>query len=214
MTSALAQKPATRDLLLHAGRKILEARGIQGLTVRAVATEAGANLGSFVYHFGTRDAFIEQLIERWYAPLMSRMTMVVDGGGLPVDRLRRAILQLVDFVIEHDVFTGRIFAAALTGDVHARRFLGSMAGRHPRLLLQLIVDAQREGELVDEDPLQVACFLMSSVALPRLLASGWQGPPLFGKTLAAALSRVAQDRDRIVQRLNWALSGLKPQGIS
>jgi AcrR family transcriptional regulator len=212
MAASPALKPSTRALLMQAGRDIVLAHGFQGLTVRAVAAAANANLGSFVYHFGTRDAFVEQLIDEWYAPLLSRVTGVVDATVPPLQRLRQAILQIVDFGIEHDEFIGRIFAAALAGDRSARTFLGSLAGRHPKLLLELIVASQAAGDLVEEDPLQVACFLMSSVGLPRLLATGWQGPPLFAKSISVALNHIARDRDRIVQRLDWALRGLSPRG--
>jgi len=91
----------------------------------------------------------------------------VDSAAPPLDRLRRAIVQIIDFA----------------------------------------------GEITDEDPLQVACFLMSSVGLPRLIAAGWQGPPLFPKSIAAAIGRIARDRDCIVQRLDWALRGLSPRVI-
>jgi AcrR family transcriptional regulator len=212
MAGSALSRPLTRDQLLAAGREIVLERGFQDLTVREVATAAGANLGSFVYHFGTRDAFVRTLIEDWYAPLLSRVTDVADSGGAPIDRLRRAILQLVDFGAEHDVFIGRLLMAAAGGEKAARDFARSLAGRHPRLLVSLIGQAQADGALVNEHPLQLLCFLMASVALPRLLSSAWHGPPLFGKTVSAALSQIARDRDRIVQRLDWAIRGLTPQG--
>ena len=206
-------RPSARDLLLAAGREIAQRDGFHALTVRAVATAAGANLGSFVYHFGTRDAFVWQLIEEWYAPLLTRVVLVADGAAAPLERLRQAILQLVDFGIENDAFIGRLFIAAIANDASARRFLGSLAARHPKLLVRLIGEAQSAGAIVDEDPMQVLCFLMASVGLHRLLASGWQGPPLFSKSIASALRRIARDRDRIVQRLDWAIRGLSPQGL-
>jgi AcrR family transcriptional regulator len=205
-------RPSTRDQLLAAGREIVLRRGFQDLTVREVAATAGANLGSFVYHFGTRDAFIRTLIEEWYAPLLSRVSDVADSDGTPIDRLRRAILQLVDFGSEHDVFMGRLLMAAAGGEKAARDFARSLAGRHPRLLVALIAQAQADGALVDEHPLQLLCFLMASVGLPRLLSSAWQGPPLFDKAVSATLSQIARDRDRIVQRLDWAIRGLTPEG--
>jgi AcrR family transcriptional regulator len=210
-TTALL-RPSTRDQLLAAGREIVLKRGFQALTVREVAAAAAANLGSFVYHFGTRDAFIRTLIEEWYAPLMSRVTVVADSGGPPIDRLRRAILQLVDFGAEQDAFMGRLLMGAAGGEKSAREFARSLAGRHPRLLVTLIEQAQADRALVEEHPLQVLCFLMASVGLPRLLSSAWHGPPLFGKTVSATLSQIARDRDRIVQRLDWAIRGLTPQG--
>jgi hypothetical protein len=57
--------------------------GCASLTVRAVATQAQANLGSFVYHFGTRDAFVAELIERLYAPLMAGLELECSAGARP-----------------------------------------------------------------------------------------------------------------------------------
>ena len=209
----MADRPVrltARDSLLAAGRGIVVADGFSALTVRRTAADAGANLGTFVYHFKTRDAFVTELIEAWYAPVFSSVTLAVDGKARPLDRLRRAVLQLIDFGVEQDVFLGRLLMAATAGEAPARRFLGSIAARHPRLLIKLIRAAQADGTLVREHPLQILMFIAASVGLPRLLASAWQGPPLFGKTLSATLGRVARDRDRIVQRLDWALQGLSP----
>ncbi len=213
MAVAVEPKPSARDLLMVAGREIALKDGFQDLTVRAVAAAAGANLGSFVYHFGTRDAFVEQLIEEWYAPLLDGVAHAVDGSAVPLQRLRQAILQLVDFGITNDAFIGRLFMAAVANDASARRFLSSLAARHPRLLVRLIAEAQASGAIVEEDPLQILCFLMASVGLPRLVASGWHGPPLFPRSLSSALSRIARDRDRVVQRLDWAIRGLSPPGM-
>lgn len=177
------------------------------MTVRKVAAAAHVNLGSFVYHFGTRDAFVEELMERWYAPLLVRVNKVATEDGRPVGRLRSAILQLVDGV-SNDQFLGRILMAAADNDKLACNFLKSLAGRHPLILLQLVAAAQADGALADADPMQVLCFLISAAALPRLIAPAWQGPSLFGKQLSSALSPVARDRDRMAQRLDWAIRGL------
>jgi len=207
-----APRPGTRDRLLAAGRDVLRAHGFRGLTIRAVAAAADANLGSFVYHFGTRDAFVRALIEEWYAPVFKGVSRVAAGGGTALERLRAAVLELVDFGIEHDRFVGTMIMAAADDDAPAREFLQSLAGRHPRLLLSLIAEARAARSLVDEEPMQILCFLMAAVALPLLVANAWQRPPLFGKTLSARLGRIACDRARILQRLDWAIHGLTPRG--
>lgn len=196
--------------MLVAGRSIIAAEGFGALTVRRLASEAGANLGTFVYHFKTRDAFVKELIEAWYAPVFSRITLAVDARGRPLERLRRAVLQLIDFGVDQEVFLARLLVAATAGEPAARRFVGSIAARHPRLLIKLIRAAQADRTLVRDNPLQILMFLAASVGLPRLLTTAWQGPPLFNAALSANLSRIARDRDRIVQRLDWALRGLSP----
>lgn len=213
MPTSTLNSTTTRDRLLASGHRAVIKHGLRGLTVREVAAGANANLGSFVYHFGTRDAFVEELIERWYGPLLARMNEAVAEDGRPLGRLRSAILQLVEFSIDNDVFMGRILMAAADNDKPAREFLKSLAGRHPRILLQLVAAAQADGGLVSDDPMQVLCFLLAAVALPRLVAAAWQGPPLFGKQLSSALSHIARDRDRMTQRLDWALRGVTRGGL-
>jgi AcrR family transcriptional regulator len=208
MPASTLHSIATRDRLLQSGHRAVVKHGLRSLTVREVAAGADANLGSFVYHFGTRDAFVDELIERWYAPLLARVKKVAAAEGRALGRLRSAILQLVDFSVENDVFMGRILMAAADNDKPALGFVKSLAGRHPQILLRLVAAAQADGALVDEDPMQMLCFLMASVALPRLVAAAWQGPSLFGKQLSSALLHVARDRDRMTQRLDWALRGV------
>ena len=52
----------TRQKLLDTGLAIATEKGLRGLTVRELAAAAEVNLGSFVYHFGNRDAFIDELV--------------------------------------------------------------------------------------------------------------------------------------------------------
>jgi AcrR family transcriptional regulator len=211
MPTALAARPSTRDQLLAAGRELVLRDGVAALTVRAVAAAAGANPGSFVYHFGTRDAFLRELLEDWYAPLLQGVATVAANDAPAIERLRGAILSLIDFGREHHAFIGRLVLAAAAGEAVAREFITSLAGRHPQLLLRLVAAAQAEGDIVAEEPLQVLCLLMGSVGLPLLVASAWQGSSPFDKTFSAALGRIVRDPQRIRQRLDWALRGLRPE---
>lgn len=206
--SVPATRVSTRAALLDAGREVVLAEGFAALTVRRVAASAGANLGSFVYHFHTRDAYVHELLESWYAPVMTRVGEVSHSELSSLERLRKAILQLIDFGAEQERFLSRVLVAAAAGDEPARTFLGSMAGRHPRVILKLIRVAQAERLLVREHPTHIMLFIFASVGLPRLLATAWEGQPLVGKRLTATLFRMARDRERTVQRLDWALKGL------
>src|ERR1700690_1666620 len=174
MSERIPATPPTRERLLTAGRELVLRHGIPRLTVREVAAAAGANLGSFVYHFGTRDRFLETLIEEWSAPLLQSVATLAGSEGTGIERLRRAILRLVDFGIEHHVFFGRVLAAAAAREPAACAFLGSLAGRHPRLLLRFIGAAQSEGQISAAPPLQVLCFLMAAVGLPLALGGAGQ----------------------------------------
>ncbi|AKJ29738.1 TetR/AcrR family transcriptional regulator [Caldimonas brevitalea] len=206
------QRPAppsdTREHLLQAGWAVARERGLKGTTVRAVAAQAGANLGTFVYHFGTREAFIEELIERWYAPLFEQLQLTAEEAADPLESLRLTLLQLLRWIVEHRAFLAQLVLDAGAGEAGARSFLESLDRRHPVLLLRLITQAQQAGRLQAGDPVHQMLFLMSSCAAPvllfHLIGRHGIGPP----TLAAALTPLTIDPAQIETRLGWALTGL------
>ena len=200
----------SRERLLRAGLVLARRGGIKALTVRAVAARAGANLGSFVHHFGTRDAYLGLLIERWYAPLMTQLQLSADSAADARQALRRVLLQLVRWLIDNRAFVAHVVVDAGAGEAAARRFLRSLDQRHPALVLALITQAQQAGLLRRAEPLHQMLFLMSTLAAPvlmlHLLGAGGALPP----DVARALSAFVNELPQVETRLDWALRGLAP----
>jgi AcrR family transcriptional regulator len=206
----VAQVVASRERLLKEGLAIARRSGLRAVTVRGVATRARVNLGSFVYHFGSREAFVTELLERWYAPLMSQMRITVDMQRPPLERLRELLLQFVDWVRANSGFIAHIVMDAASGEAAARRFVASLEQRHPALLLQAIGAAQAAGDLRRDNPLHILLFLLSTLALPAVLFHGVGVGQLFPREFASALGPLTIERAAIEQRLGWALRGLAP----
>jgi DNA-binding transcriptional regulator YbjK len=55
----VAKGPLRRQAIARAGARVLRAAGVEGLTHRAVADEAGVPLGSTTYYFGSREELLE-----------------------------------------------------------------------------------------------------------------------------------------------------------
>lgn len=201
---------AARERLLQAGLEIARHRGIKAMTVRAVATRAGANLGSFVYHFGTRDAFVDELVERWYAPMFDGLRVEAGRDDDALAALRRVLLQLVAWAVENRSFLTQLLLDAGAGEGGAQRFLRSLDTRHPALLLQLIARAQQAGQLRRDEAAHQMLFMMTTLALPALLFEWAErlGPP--APPLATTLAGYATEPARLEARLDWALRGLAP----
>jgi AcrR family transcriptional regulator len=204
-------RPPTRERLLDAGTRLARRAGLRALTVRGVCDAVDANPGTFVYHFGTRDAFLAELIERWYAPLMGELTDTLETGGPPLAQLRTLLIQLAGWASANSRFITTLVLDAAAGEKAAQQFLRSLAGRHPPLILHVLREGQRAGVLRPADPLHQLLFLMGSLALPVLLADGVAGSGLAPPTLGTALRRYARDRAAIEQRLDWALAGLSKE---
>lgn len=203
--------PQSRERLLQAGLALARQRGLRALTVRAVATQAQANLGSFVYHFGTRDAFIAELIEGAYAPLMAGLELISAAPMVdPLDKLRDAILRLLTWALAQRVLIAHVLQDAMAGEAGARRFLQGLDTRHPALLLRLVEEAQRAGRLRRTEPLHQLLFLMTSTAAPVLMFQLITGADAAPGHFARTMDRLAADPERMAQRLEWALQGLAP----
>lgn len=198
----------TRERLLQAGLDIARDHGLKATTVRATAERAGANLGTFVYHFGTRLAFIEALIERLYGPMFQQLKFTADHGGDPLHALRSVLLQLVRWIVDNRAFIAHLVLDASAGEAAAQRFLHTLDQRHPVLLITLIRRAQAAGRLAADDQLHQMLFLMSTTAAPvmlfHLLGQRGVAPP----ALVEALSGFTTDMAQVERRLDWALRGL------
>lgn len=64
MTTAPASgsRETQRDLLLAAAERLFADRGIDAVSLRSVMAEAGTNVASVHYHFGTKQALVEALV--------------------------------------------------------------------------------------------------------------------------------------------------------
>jgi AcrR family transcriptional regulator len=204
-----AASKRTRTRILAGGRRIVARGGLRSLTVRGVAAQTKVNLGTFVYHFGTREDFANELMESWYAPIYARLLdLAVDEASPPLERVRRYLLQLAAFLTGNRRFVRNLLIDAAGGEQAAVRFLKSLLGRHPLLLFRLIGEAQQAGALCAGDPLKMGVFLFGATLFPTvwlgvllpdgLLSSDAQ--PLLRETLFAPAE--------IEQRIDWALQGL------
>ena len=159
----------TRERLLAAGLVLARRDGLRALTVRAVAARAQVNLGSFVYHFGNREAFVVELVERWYAPLFQQLQLDADEPAPPLLALRHAVLHLMDWLVANRRFVGQLVLDAGVGERGVQQFLRSLDVRHPALLHGLVVRAQAAGALRRDDPWHQLMFVMSTLAMPVML---------------------------------------------
>jgi AcrR family transcriptional regulator len=211
--SAVTSRTDTRDRLLRAGLTLARKVGLRGITVRALAQRARANPGSFVYHFGTREAYLAELLEQWYAPLMTQLQLrVAHDGADPLQALRGLVLQLANWAQANAPFVAQLVMDAAAGEAAARRFFSGLESRHPALLLAAIVAAQKTGQLRAAPPVAVLLFLMSTVALPVLLFQGFNAARVVPVPLLEQLRSVVLDPAQAEQRLDWALRGLAPDG--
>jgi AcrR family transcriptional regulator len=80
----------TKIKLLDAAEKLFARNGYRGTSLRAITGKAGANLAAVNYHFGSKEALLEAVLERRIAPLnrvrMERIRAVRDHAAAKGER--------------------------------------------------------------------------------------------------------------------------------
>ncbi|ERG69192.1 TetR/AcrR family transcriptional regulator [Segniliparus rugosus] len=123
---------------------LLAGGGFEAVSVRHVAARAGVSIGSVQHHFPTKDLMLEAATDRLGAAFMERLHAALAGAGAPEDRLRAAVLALVNPDPAHGqlsvLWTLRMARAAVH-EPTARRHRYDR-GRVERLVAGLIAEAR------------------------------------------------------------------------
>ena len=81
---------ALRDALLEAAERVLERDGLAGLTLRAVAREAGVSHAAPTHHFGDLTGLLSELAAIGYRQFSAALAAAAPTGGANVAGLARA----------------------------------------------------------------------------------------------------------------------------
>ena len=137
-----ARSTSTRDAIAPAGPGLVLARrgGLQAHGARARRARRNEPR-SFVYHFGSRDAFNDELMERWFAAAVGAAAghWSSTRRWSRSERLRRLVLCLLDWVAENRAFVGHLLLLDVAAGGGGRRFMRTLAAaircadrqRHP-----------------------------------------------------------------------------------
>lgn len=161
-------KPSNRKAILDAGLKVMFRLGYEAATVRDICAAAGAPHGSFTNHFRSKEAFAEEVLDRYFANTKGFVRQALNDKSLtPRQRLRR-YLDIISSVLEGDKWN----RGCLIGD-----FSLETSSRSERLRERLeaifrewrtpfaacIAEAQAVGEIDSTfDPTDLAELLLAS----------------------------------------------------
>lgn len=85
--SAAPAKLSSRERILAVAGRMFAEHGMTGVGLRAIAAEAGVNLASIAYHFGSKEGLLEVLFAERAAPIAEerlRLLALCQNGSKPV----------------------------------------------------------------------------------------------------------------------------------
>src|ERR1700751_2004786 len=77
---------ALREALLQAAERVLERDGLAGLTLRAVAREAGVSHAAPTHHFGDLTGLVSELAAIGFRQFNAAMASACDAATTPLER--------------------------------------------------------------------------------------------------------------------------------
>jgi TetR/AcrR family transcriptional regulator, transcriptional repressor for nem operon len=161
-------KPSLREDILRAGLQVMFQAGYQGATVRDICAAAGAPHGSFTNHFRSKEAFAQEVLDRYFANLQGYVNQALEDRSLtPLQRLKR-YLDIISDVLETDRWSRGCligdFSLETTGQSKAlRKRLEAIFREWRAPFASCIAEAQTAGEIDRTfDPMDLAEFLLAS----------------------------------------------------
>jgi AcrR family transcriptional regulator len=105
---------STRDTILSAAAKVVTEQGASRMTLEAVAKEAGVSKGGLLYHFPSKDALIQGMVEQMADEYTARIwdEYERDDFGTNQGRWLRALIKAT-FTSTHLEPTAGLMAAVL-----------------------------------------------------------------------------------------------------
>ena len=156
--------------------------GLSGIRVEAIARDIGASKGSFYWHFASRKALVDAVIDRWEQRETQDIITLSNEAGPAEERLA-ALFSLVTSRAR-----GRQGELTLYADAEREGVIAAVE-RVTKRRIDYVADILGElgfsrADAVDRATISVAV----AVGMPQLAAGGWRGS---GSNLPMTLLRMA-----------------------
>lgn len=134
-------------------------------TTARIAAELDLTQGAVFKHFPTKEAIRAAAMDWIAESLFAALESAVRGAASPIDALRAVYLAHVGFVVAHPGVPALIFnELQQPADTPVKARVRDLLGRYRKLLLRLIEDARRDGDVAgDTDAAAAATLFIGTV---------------------------------------------------
>lgn len=149
----------TRDNLLKLAAKIFSEQGYSATTMRNIAEQAGIEAASIYYHFPSKEALVDEVMQIGADSILGYMTARLDGLGPEATaeaRFRAAVLGQMVGMTKHGEYT--VASASLLGQLpeKVRERQARRRERYQKLWNDLLEDMRTEGRIRSDVDIRLA----------------------------------------------------------
>ncbi len=179
-----------RTTLLAEAERTLRDHGLEALSLRDLARQAGVSHAAPRRHFADRQALLDALAEAGFARLDDEIHQAIDGAGQDYEaRLRAVAAGYVRFATRDAALLELMFGAKNAKDVEAPDTLRAAAERVFTAFGDLIDQGQRTGVLPPGDPERLRLLVVATLqGIAALVTSGRVQPGQVDPLIADAIA--------------------------
>ncbi len=161
-------KPSLREDILNAGLQVMFRSGYQGATVRDICAAAGAPHGSFTNHFRSKEAFAQEVLDRFFAKTKGFVREALDDKCLTARQRLKRFLEIISGQLKSEEWSrgcliGDFSLQASSESELLRQRLDAIFQEWRVPFAACIAEAQTAGEIdATFDPTDLAEFLLAS----------------------------------------------------
>ncbi len=168
------QSSSTPEILLEVGQRLFAERGYAASSVRDITSAGGANLGAVTYHFGSKDALYQAVLERALGPLRETIAATAHLTGPALDRIEAVLRAMFAYLSGHPELP-RLIVQQLAAGTELPPVVAATMQANIGVMTGLIREGQRQGTIRKGDP--------------QLLALSFGGQPIFLALIGHALKQ-------------------------
>jgi AcrR family transcriptional regulator len=152
----------TREILA-AARRLMQARGVEAVTMEEIAVAAGVAKGTVYLYFQGKDELIQALISQVGENILADIEAVAAASGSPAEKVRQVASLLLDYLTRERALFPAYARDLLRGGRGAPKSywlrLQEMEERFVTLVTRLFADGIDSGQFIAADP-RLLTFLL------------------------------------------------------
>jgi TetR/AcrR family transcriptional repressor of nem operon len=175
-------RPSNKEKLVSDGLRLVHQRGFGASSVRDIVQAAGVPQGSFTNHFPSKEAFGQEILERYHEMTSAAVTATLRNDALPpLRRLRAWIENQLEYLRKDDMRRGCLYgnlsAEASEESEAIRARVAAIFAENQGSIAYCLEAAIDAGELPpNTDVQEIAGFIVSSLQGAILVAKAQRSP--------------------------------------
>jgi TetR/AcrR family transcriptional regulator len=156
--------------IVQAARKRFLTEGVDGASLRAIAKDAGTNVGMIYYYFPTKDDLFLGVIEDVYVGLLDDLTVALRQEHAVEERLQRVYQRVAAMSdVEFDVIR-IVIREALVSSTRLRKLFERFTSGHVPMLIATLQEGMQDGTFDPRRPLAaIGGALVATAIFPQLM---------------------------------------------